>query len=314
MLFDEPTSALDPEMINEVLDVMVDLAKRRHDHDRRHPRDGLRPHGRRTGSSSWPTARSSRRPRPRSSSPTRSQRPRQGLPRQDPQPLSTRTPTRGRTACASRRIDGARRGGRGRRSLLAGCASDAGDRRATAPTTARPSTTDADVRRPAPRWRSSPRPATITIGTKFDQPGSASRASDGTPEGFDVEIAKISPRARHRRGQDRVGRDRLGQPRAVHPERPGRHRRRDLLDQRQAQARSSLRRPVLRGRPGPPGRARTTTDHRARRPRRQEGLLGDGLDLGREHQGQVPARRSCTSSTPTPSASTALDATARSTP
>ena len=28
MLFDEPTSALDPEMIKEVLDVMVDLAKR----------------------------------------------------------------------------------------------------------------------------------------------------------------------------------------------------------------------------------------------------------------------------------------------
>jgi glutamate transport system ATP-binding protein len=28
MLFDEPTSALDPEMISEVLDVMVDLAKR----------------------------------------------------------------------------------------------------------------------------------------------------------------------------------------------------------------------------------------------------------------------------------------------
>jgi glutamate/aspartate transport system ATP-binding protein len=27
MLFDEPTSALDPEMISEVLDVMVDLAK-----------------------------------------------------------------------------------------------------------------------------------------------------------------------------------------------------------------------------------------------------------------------------------------------
>ncbi len=27
MLFDEPTSALDPEMINEVLDVMVPLAK-----------------------------------------------------------------------------------------------------------------------------------------------------------------------------------------------------------------------------------------------------------------------------------------------
>jgi glutamate/aspartate transport system ATP-binding protein len=27
MLFDEPTSALDPEMVNEVLDVMVQLAK-----------------------------------------------------------------------------------------------------------------------------------------------------------------------------------------------------------------------------------------------------------------------------------------------
>jgi ABC-type polar amino acid transport system ATPase subunit len=27
MLFDEPTSALDPEMISEVLDVMIDLAK-----------------------------------------------------------------------------------------------------------------------------------------------------------------------------------------------------------------------------------------------------------------------------------------------
>ena len=28
MLFDEPTSALDPEMINEVLDTMKDLAPR----------------------------------------------------------------------------------------------------------------------------------------------------------------------------------------------------------------------------------------------------------------------------------------------
>jgi len=27
MLFDEPTSALDPEMINEVLDVMIELAQ-----------------------------------------------------------------------------------------------------------------------------------------------------------------------------------------------------------------------------------------------------------------------------------------------
>jgi polar amino acid transport system ATP-binding protein len=27
MLFDEPTSALDPEMVNEVLDTMIDLAR-----------------------------------------------------------------------------------------------------------------------------------------------------------------------------------------------------------------------------------------------------------------------------------------------
>ena len=43
MLFDEPTSALDPELVGEVLDVMRDLAEQRHDDDRRHPRDGLRP-------------------------------------------------------------------------------------------------------------------------------------------------------------------------------------------------------------------------------------------------------------------------------
>ena len=47
MLFDEPTSALDPELVGEVLDVMRGLAARRHDDDRRHARDGLRPRGRR---------------------------------------------------------------------------------------------------------------------------------------------------------------------------------------------------------------------------------------------------------------------------
>ncbi len=47
MLFDEPTSALDPEMIQEVLDVMVGLAREEDDHGLRHPRDGLRAHGRR---------------------------------------------------------------------------------------------------------------------------------------------------------------------------------------------------------------------------------------------------------------------------
>ena len=43
MLFDEPTSALDPEMINEVLDVMVELANEVNDHDGGDPRNGLCP-------------------------------------------------------------------------------------------------------------------------------------------------------------------------------------------------------------------------------------------------------------------------------
>ena len=46
MLFDEPTSALDPEMINEVLDVMVAARQGRHDHDVRDARDGVRAQGR----------------------------------------------------------------------------------------------------------------------------------------------------------------------------------------------------------------------------------------------------------------------------
>ena len=47
MLFDEPTSALDPEMIKEVLDVMIELADVRHDHGLRDARDGIRAPGRR---------------------------------------------------------------------------------------------------------------------------------------------------------------------------------------------------------------------------------------------------------------------------
>ena len=47
MLFDEPTSALDPEMIKEVLDVMIELARSGMTMLVRHPRDGLCPLGRR---------------------------------------------------------------------------------------------------------------------------------------------------------------------------------------------------------------------------------------------------------------------------
>ncbi len=47
MLFDEPTSALDPEMVKEVLDIMVEARAGRHDHGLRHARDGLCPRSRR---------------------------------------------------------------------------------------------------------------------------------------------------------------------------------------------------------------------------------------------------------------------------
>ena len=49
MLFDEATSALDPELVKGVLNLMAGLAQPRHDHARRHARDGLRPQGRRPG-------------------------------------------------------------------------------------------------------------------------------------------------------------------------------------------------------------------------------------------------------------------------
>ena len=72
MLFDEPTSALDPEMVQEVLDTMTRSGGARHDPALRHPRDGLRPAGRRPGGVHGRRARSSRsrRPRPSSTAPS----------------------------------------------------------------------------------------------------------------------------------------------------------------------------------------------------------------------------------------------------
>jgi hypothetical protein len=48
MLLDEVTSALDPELVWEVLFAAPRPAQRRHDHAGRHPRDVLRPSGRRS--------------------------------------------------------------------------------------------------------------------------------------------------------------------------------------------------------------------------------------------------------------------------
>ena len=71
MLFDEPTSALDPEMIKEVLDVMLDLAKEGMTMVGRLARNGLCAR-QRGASSSWPRVRSWRRRRPKTSSRLRS--------------------------------------------------------------------------------------------------------------------------------------------------------------------------------------------------------------------------------------------------
>ncbi len=49
MLFDEVTSALDPELVGEVLDLLAELKRRRHDDAGGDPRDGVRPAGGRRG-------------------------------------------------------------------------------------------------------------------------------------------------------------------------------------------------------------------------------------------------------------------------
>ena len=67
MLFDEPTSALDPEMVNEVLDVMVELAHEGMTNAVRDPRNGLSHARWPTRSCSCPTARFLSRARRRTS-------------------------------------------------------------------------------------------------------------------------------------------------------------------------------------------------------------------------------------------------------
>ena len=91
MLFDEPTSALDPEMVNEVLDVMVQLAQEGMTHDVRDPRDGFRAQGRRPGDLHG--RRTDRRGLPQGRLLRRHQRPlraRPAVPGEDPPALTCR--------------------------------------------------------------------------------------------------------------------------------------------------------------------------------------------------------------------------------
>ena len=100
MLFDEPTSALDPEMVSEVLDVMVELAEEGMTMMCRDARDGLRPqgrrprhlHGRRRNSRRRPEGRILRQP---------PQRPRAEIPVEDFVALTIAIVIPGRDAVAS---------------------------------------------------------------------------------------------------------------------------------------------------------------------------------------------------------------------
>ena len=74
--------------------------------------------------------------------------------------------------------------------VLAGCSSEAGQQAAEA--TANAPEVAQDVEFPAgSRMAELAEAGTITVGTKFDQPGFGLANPQGVPEGFDVEVAKI---------------------------------------------------------------------------------------------------------------------------
>ena len=181
MLFDEPTSALDPEMINEVLDVMIALAKdgmtmivvthemgfaRRAAHRVVFMADG----------------QIVEEAPPSSSSPPR-ERPRQGLPVQDPHPLTNTAEPEERGIHHATPTDKGRRAGRrpGSRPGRLRRRRRRRRRRGRDDPTFEAGTTMAELSEAGK----------ITVGTKFDQPLFGLRGPDGEPEGFDVEIAKI---------------------------------------------------------------------------------------------------------------------------
>ena len=128
------------------------------------------------------------------------------------------------------------------------------------------------------------------VGIKFDQPGMGLKEGSKYT-GFDVDVAKYVAKAARPQGQRhpvRRGADPAARDADLH--RPGQLHRRHLLDHRRAQAEGLVRRPVLHRRPGPARPHRRDGDHRPGHPDRQEALLGQGLHLGREGQGQVPRR------------------------
>ena len=294
MLFDEPTSALDPEMIKEVLDVMVDLAKRGMTmvvvtHEMGFARTAGRPgavHGRR---------RDRRGEHPRGVLHQPAVRPRQGLPRQDPQAL---TRTRPRSDTPDSGPEGDRhaihpdQGDRRRRSALAltlAACGDAGNATASRSTSRWPRTPPT-ASTTAPAWPSSPsghdqrrrevRPA---------RPRLQARPGRTCPTGFDVDIAKIlvaslgiDPNdtskvkyietiSDNREPFLQAGQGRPGARVVLHHRRaPRRSSARPARTWSPASSCSCPRTPKVTGPDGPEG---------------QGGLLGDRLDLAGQRQG-----------------------------
>ena len=127
---------------------------------------------------------------------------------------------------------------------------------------------------------------TLTVGVKFDQPGLGQLpAGQSTPQGFDIEIATMLA-ANLGFAPDKIkfvetvsaNREPFLQNGTVDMIVA------DLHDQRQAQAGRRLRRPLLPGRAGPPGRRGQHRDHRAAGPGGQEGVLRGRLHAGAAHQ------------------------------
>ena len=171
----------------------------------------------------------------------------------------------------------------------------------TRASTSRPTEDAAGSSRKAPRWPSSPTPATINVGIKFDQPGLGLKDADGRPDGFDVEVAKIlvaglgiDPDERQSSGRRRISDNREPLPRG----RQGRLRRSRPTRSPTSAAQSSAR-PAPTWSPASSCWSRRTTRHRA-----PEDLKGkevcsvDRLDLARERQGR--GHEAGRASTPTP--------------
>ena len=198
MLFDEPTSALDPEMIKEVLDVMVDLAQQGMTMIVvTHEMGFARTAADRVVFMADGAIVEENTPEEFFTNPQLGSR--QGLPRQDPQALIHPSTQRGPETLRLGTEGEAMRFTRTKAALavtalafsLAACgdAGEDGGEGAAAPEAA----SDCDGKfEDGSRMAELADAGTINVGVRFDQPGLGFKGgTDDIPSGFDVEIAKL---------------------------------------------------------------------------------------------------------------------------